>query len=46
MILVDFRDAMLARGGNWSNALKTWTCPTNPENTITGECDPCGAEVW
>jgi hypothetical protein len=46
-ILVAFRDAMINRpGGNWSNALASWTCPTEPGNSISGECDPCGAEVW
>ena len=30
---------------NWTKALASWTCPTNPSNSI-GDCDPCGAEAW
>ena len=37
---------MLARGGNWTNALKTWTCPTDPSNSVGSDCDPCGKEAW
>ena len=38
---------MLARPGqqNWTKALATWTCPTNPANSVGGACDPCGQEV-
>lgn len=46
-IITAFRDAMLARPGqvNWTKALASWTCPTNPRNS-DGACDPCGYGVW
>ncbi|KAI3425934.1 hypothetical protein D9Q98_007906 [Chlorella vulgaris] len=47
-IITAFRDAMLARPvhTNWAKALATWTCPTNPANSVGGTCDPCGQLVW
>ncbi len=47
-MLEKFRDEMLARPGqqNWNKALATWTCPTTPDNTQGGSCDPCGSRVW
>ncbi|KAH7623845.1 hypothetical protein Ndes2526B_g01091 [Nannochloris sp. 'desiccata'] len=46
-MLVEFRDAMLARPGqSWTRALSSWTCPTRPDNSFGGSCDPCGQEVW
>lgn len=46
-IITAFRDAMLARPvhTNWAKALATWTCPTNPANSVGGTCDPCGQLV-
>jgi hypothetical protein len=43
-----FRDAMLARPGqqNWTKALASWRCPTDPANTVGSSCDPCGQQVW
>lgn len=45
--LEDFKDAMFARPAqvNWTKALASWTCPTDPSNSI-GDCDPCGNEAW
>ncbi|PSC71898.1 carbohydrate-binding module family 1 [Micractinium conductrix] len=39
---------MLARPEhtNWTKALASWTCPTNPSNSVGGACDPCGQQVW
>lgn len=47
-MLTKFRDEMLARPGQqgWTRAFPTWTCPTKPENSQGGSCDPCGQEVW
>ncbi|KAL4522556.1 hypothetical protein Ndes2526A_g01074 [Nannochloris sp. 'desiccata'] len=46
-MLVEFRDAMLARPGqSWTRAFPSWTCPTRPDNSFGGSCDPCGQEVW
>lgn len=46
-IITAFRDAMLARpvSTQWAKALATWTCPTNPGNSVGGDCDPCGQQV-
>ena len=46
-LITTFRDAMLARPGqqNWTKALASWTCPTNPSNSVGGSCDPCGQQA-
>lgn len=46
-ILTAFRDTMLARSGqqNWTKALASWTCPTDPANSVGGACDPCSQEA-
>lgn len=43
-----FRDAMLARPGqqNWTKALASWACPTDPASSAGSGCDPCGQRVW
>ncbi|KAG7668190.1 hypothetical protein KSW81_002089 [Nannochloris sp. 'desiccata'] len=42
-MLVEFRDVMLARPGQqgWTRAFPSWTCPTRPDNSFGGSCDPC-----
>ena len=47
-LLVQFRDAMLARPNqvNWTKALASWTCPTDPSNSAGDSCDPCGSRPW
>lgn len=47
-MLVEFRDAMLARPGQqgWTRSFASWTCPTRQDNSYGGSCDPCGQEVW
>ena len=46
-LITAFRDAMLARPGqqNWTKALASWTCPTEPSNSVGGSCDPCGQQA-
>lgn len=47
-MLEKFRDEMLARPGQqaWTRALATWSCPTDPSNSVGNSCDPCGQQVW
>lgn len=36
---------MCALQENWTKALASWTCPTNPVNSVGSACDPCGQQV-
>lgn len=46
-LITAFRDAMLARpvSRGWAAALRSWTCPTDPANSVGATCDPCGQQV-